>query len=143
MINYVLEGIKAFVEHQGQDYWIGRHTLEDRMSHTGGKLEMLSQYGNLQIERVTHPPYGLIPLHRHPDVDTYEFPLWGSGELWIGRRKFILDDKTTPWCPMFISRKWFHGGKGYERGGCFLSVQYWHIQPVQSITKNWIRYESV
>ena len=137
-MNQELKRFAEKVAEQEPLYWLRHPSLESRVSHTGGRLDQLYQVGRFQIERVIHKPYGVIPMHRHPDVDTYEFPLWGSGVLWIGRRKFELDDEVTPWCPMFISRNWYHGGKGYDRGGCFLSVQYWYVEPVQCITKNWV-----
>jgi len=132
--------LMKWVRQQGQYYWLNRRSLKSTLNRrNGGLVELMYQDGQAQIERVTHGPFQVVPLHRHPHVDSYEFPLWGSGEIWINQRKYFLDDRRTRWRPLFISRKTWHGGCGKERGGAFLSVQWWDgEEPDGSVLEDWI-----
>lgn len=126
------------VEAKGQLYWLNcAPQTSEHDPKINGQVELISRLENWQIERVTFGPYGGVPMHRHPLVDSFEFPLWGSGLITIGRHHFKLDDKWTPWKPLYVSRKTWHGGYGYERGGGFLSVQRWHGPILGSLVLNW------
>lgn len=126
------------VESRGREYWTDYQAIGfSKNPSTRGHLDLLYRVGCLQIERVIHGAFDVIPLHRHPGVDSYEFPLWGSGELWIGQRRFVLDDTFTPWRPLYVSRATYHGGQAMERGGAFLSVQHWPRGVRGSVVSSW------
>lgn len=133
-----LDRLAAWVEGEGRDYWMRERSLGcTENSLTGGKLELLSSTKHFQIERVIHGPNEIIPMHRHPACDSYEFPLWGAGELWLGHHKIELDDRVTPWGKISIPHNRWHGGKGTERGGAFLSVQFWPDGVTGSVISSW------
>jgi len=126
------------VESEGKDFWLEWKSISSIENPlTNGKLEVLYRDSHFQIERVTHGPYEVIPIHRHPALDSYEFPLWGAGELWLGSHRIALDDARTPWGKIAIPRTRWHGGKGTERGGAFLSVQYWPDGVTGSVISSW------
>ena len=130
--------LRDWVKKQGQFHWINARALESKPNEmNGGTVDLMWRQDNMQVERMTHNPYDVIPMHRHPQVDSYEFPLWGSGEFWLNGRKLFLDDTTARWRPIFISRNTWHGGCGKERGGAFLSVQCWHMPINGSVLDNW------
>lgn len=121
----------------GRKFWLEVPPISSAInSKSGGLLELLLRSGRIQVERVIHGPNEIVPLHRHPHVDSCEFTLSGIGELWLRKRIFVLDANTTPWKPMFVSRRCFHGGKAYDKGGSFLSVQFWH-SPIRSVKDDW------
>src|ERR1044072_1237000 len=100
MIQESLATLTKQVQRQGQFYWLNRLSLESTVNHrNGGRIELMFREGRTQIERITHGPFEVVPLHRHPTVDSCEFPLWGSGELWINHRKYFLDETRTRWRP--------------------------------------------
>lgn len=133
-----LQRLIKSVTAQPPEFWRGYKALYSITNPiTGNRLDLLMHMSQLQIERVIHRPLGLIPMHCHPNVDTYELPLYGSGELWLGKRVFHLDDTYTPYKPLYLPRGYPHGGVSTERGGEFLSVQYWHVKPVGSIADDW------
>lgn len=121
----------------GAEYWIKAEPLSVSHPERDITLEFIRRDRDWQIERVTVAPFGVVPLHRHPLVDSYEFPLWGEGEIWLGAHKYKLCEGITPWRPLFISRRTWHGGCGYERGGAFLSVQHWHAPISGHINASW------
>ena len=127
-----------WADSKGRAYWSDlAPTGYTANEATGARLDLLYRAESFQIERVIHGAFEVVPMHRHPIVDSFEFPLWGSGELWLGARKFDLDDKFTPWRGIYISRNTWHGGKGKDRGGAFLSVQSWHGPIIGSVITSW------
>lgn len=138
MIRSRFEDFALWAESRGRTYWqdaapIGCATNEA----TGARLDLLYRGDAFQIERVTHGAFETVPMHRHPAVDSFEFPLWGSGELWLNNRKFLLDDKVTPWRGLWVARRSWHGGRASERGGAFLSVQCWYGPILGSVIFSW------
>lgn len=121
----------------GKDLWRYCECLESITDERKVTTELVYRSNNYQIERVILPPYVKVPLHRHPNVDSYEFPLWGAGDIVIGHRKFFTKEEIAPWKPCFVSRKTWHAGYGYERESAFLSVQYWTIPITGTISTDW------
>jgi quercetin dioxygenase-like cupin family protein len=122
---------------RGQTYWRDCEAKTAEIDQRNVQTEILYSLGHFQIERLTFDPYGSVPTHRHPLVDSYEFPLWGSGTIVIGGHSFKLDDHWTPWKPLYVSHNTWHSGKGDERGGGFLSLQRWNGSVLGSIGMNW------
>lgn len=137
-MNDAYDFMLTVLDRTDKQFWISHNPgLFVTNPRSGGILEVLFRRGCLQVERITHGPNETIPMHRHPNVDSYEFPLMGTGELWVRKRVFKLDAAIAPWKPVPISRNCYHGGRSYEQGGSFLSVQYWHVTPVQSVIDDW------
>lgn len=73
--------------------------------------------GPFQAQLVMVKPNGVLPSHRHPNVDSYELPVGGDGHLDINGKVKRLPVRIRP-------TDW-HGGKAGATGFMFLSVQQW------------------
>lgn len=129
LLNYVLMC--------GQAYWRLARAESDEIARGICRAECLRVQtpAEFQVERITLEPFAAIPRHAHPDVDSYELPLSGSGEMFIEHHRFKLTGYD--WKPLFIGRGKWHGGHALQHGGMFLSVQHWHIPITGSLTTNW------
>jgi hypothetical protein len=126
-----------WVESRPRAYWQDVAPISTEINDRRCQIDLLYREGSFQIERVTHRPFHITPLHRHPLIDSFEFGIRGSGELYLNGRCFKLDDRFTPWRPLFISRRTWHGGRVGERGDSFLSVQAWDGPILGSVTRSW------
>lgn len=133
-----IKAVALWVDRMGRDYWRHVQAISTSFPEKDVTTEVLWSKPRVQIERITIAPFGIVPLHRHPLVDSYEFPLWGRGEIWLNRRRYKLDEETTPWRSLFVSRSIWHGGCSTDnKGGAFLSVQHWHVPLTGSIRASW------
>ena len=136
----------AWEEAKGRAYWldaapIGPTVVNER---SGSRLDLMYRGDFLQIERAWLHPWEIVPLHRHPDVNSAELSIWGKGAFWIRRRKFVLDETCTRWHPFFIPSTCWHGGEADKSGGGFLSIQQWIVGVGQrSIEDNWESRETI
>ncbi len=91
---------------------------------------VLFRDGEWQVQLFTVAPYGEIPDHVHPNVDSFEVYLSGeiafrkngayvtTPEMWSDMTKLSgMAIRVTPADP--------HGGTFGAKGGAFLSVQHW------------------
>lgn len=84
-----------------------------------------------QAQLVILKPNGVLPSHRHPNVDSYELPVAGDGHLEINGRERRL--------PIRIRPQDFHGGRAGPEGFMFLSVQRWENGiPPTDVGTDWI-----
>ncbi|MGL5936903.1 MAG: hypothetical protein ACRCZI_14910 [Cetobacterium sp.] len=82
--------------------------------------------------------------HRHPDVDTYEFPLSGDNTLYFDGRPIYTEAQINVWLsglsksqPVHISPSQYHSGDA-RTPYAFLSIQYWlNGVPPSSVGLNW------
>jgi hypothetical protein len=126
-----------WAESKGRSYWREQAPITSVINERSkGRLDLLFREGFLQIERVYHGPFEVVPMHRHPDVDSAELSIWGAGAFWIRRRRFALGEGITPWRRFFIPHTCWHGGISDASGGSFLSIQNWYA-PIKSIKDNW------
>lgn len=75
-----------------------------------------------QVELFNVKPNSEIPVHMHPNVDSFE--VYVGGDV-----VFVCDDvlyaQNTLGDTIRVLPSSWHGGKFGERGGCFLSIQKW------------------
>ena len=96
-----------------------------------------------QVQLFSCEPNGVIPKHKHPNVDSFEVALWGmelSADV-CGKYRRILSIKQAPKRPYLTIRilpSCLHGAKAGPQGGCFLSVQHWlnGVKP-SSVGNDW------
>ena len=83
--------------------------------------------------------------HRHPNVDTYEFPLSGEHMLYFDEKPVYYEEDMKDWVkglhntgPLHILPEQFHSGKGVTPYA-FLSIQKWlnGVEP-SSVGFDWI-----
>lgn len=83
--------------------------------------------------------------HRHPNVDTYEFPLAGIHTLFFDGKPLYSEEDMSNWIdrirdtgPIHIPPEQFHSGKG-KTPYAFLSIQQWlnNTEPT-SVGLDWI-----
>ena len=107
---------------------------------------VLYRKGQFQVELfISGRNNGEFPVHRHPDVDTYEFPLSGDNILYMNGRPIYTPEQTAQWLTgnlyataVHISPNDWHAGIG-NTPYAFLSMQHWlnNVQPT-SVGLNWI-----
>ncbi len=103
---------------------------------------VLFREGQYQVEQVTLLPWFQVPPHSHPNVDTYECHLTGSGQAWIGETHlpYALDyDKHPPRTRrLLIPAGVPHWGMA-DTVVVALSFQYWYkgVSPT-FITDDWV-----
>ena len=92
--------------------------FDDRVTES-----ILYRHGQFQVQMCTVAPGSELPDHIHPEVDSYE--LYISGDICFRR-------DGEPWYPqnpgkdtLRILPNSSHGGTFGDRGGVFLSIQYW------------------
>src|SRR5262245_9147643 len=118
--------------------WAMRQEFAEPLRIVSGerwKLEQLWIYPPFQVERVTLLPNTAIVLHRHPNVDSWEYAICGSGVLKVGWRKHQITPQTKR-LPLHIPRTAWHGGWSGENGACWLSIQEWFCE-LSSIDTDW------
>lgn len=88
-----------------------------------------------------------VPVHRHPNVDSFEFFLNGGVNFILNEHRFRVPpppdvvDGVDPWRGALLSvraRDW-HGAAVESLGGSFFSIQRWRdgVEPT-SVTHDWI-----
>lgn len=103
----------------------------------GVVFERVYRKDNFQIERVIIEPHAMIRSHAHPDIDSWEIWLAGSGLVTIG--KHVASMKRDGYRPSLVQHNVWHGGEIFEKGAMWLSVQQWlNGQVPTSVIKNWI-----
>lgn len=118
-------------------------TMPALSEHTvcGCRAEALwrDPHTHVVIERLTFPPYVVVPMHRHPNVSALEFGVKGNGRTVLKRRTFANDDQRPAARPLYIARNRPHGGIAGAKGALVISVQYWHVwPPLESIGLDWV-----
>ena len=109
--------------------------------HKGSLHVILFRRGSYQVEQVTLFPGHPVPSHRHPDVDTFEHILTGSGVAHVGGRmipQLPPVECRRPELSRYLirSRDW-HSGEATEITVA-ISVQRWlHGVNPTFITDNW------
>jgi hypothetical protein len=100
------------------------------------KLDLIYLSHPFQIEKATVKGDTLIPMHRHPNVDSYEVYSGGGGVLRIGKRVFKISESIMR-IPLSIPRDAWHGGEVAPCGSTFFSIQFWHQPGTGPITTDW------
>ena len=111
--------------------------LGEIINNDGKVIEtILYRHGQFQVQMCIVEPHSELPDHIHPEVDSYE--LYISGDI-------IFRRNGEAWCPqnpgndaLRILPTADHGGTFGDRGGVFLSIQYWQngVKP-DFISRNW------
>lgn len=107
------------------------------------KTSILRSDLRFQVEVVTVAPNTVLPLHRHPDVDSIDIMVEGdilidvegviiAGDYSCERRAAFLNGKG-----LRIAADALHGGVVGPQGVTFLSCQRWKMLPLPSIGLNW------
>lgn len=104
-----------------------------------GSVEfVLFRRGMFQVEQVILFPGFPVPAHAHPNLDTYETHLTGTGQAWLNGAK--LPEPNYRRGPrarrLLIKAGEFHSGEATEPV-VTLSFQKWNIEPT-FISDNWI-----
>lgn len=133
-----LNDIVRWVLAQGWSDPLQHPTYLERRTGNRYCVDVLYRDTPWQVERV-YVPTGEITLHRHPDMDSCECFIHGSGVLQINHRRVQLQPGRPNWqqivpIPSFA----WHGGRVGEQGVCFLSIQHWKhgISPTSAL-ENW------
>lgn len=128
--------LKEVVRWAAKRDWTKVEPLE--FTYDGGVLlEVLWREKEFQVERVTVRPNRTIPEHRHPNVDSWELHVYGSGDAYVGRRKYKLGTWLLRQPAMKIPRNTWHGGTGGDGGNRWLSVQQWHGREPTTLALDW------
>lgn len=107
---------------------------------------VLYRKGQFQVELLIGPTEGeSFPAHRHPDVDSYEFPLSGENMLAMNGVDLYDRQQVKGWIagayksqPVHISPDDWHSAISYTPYA-FLSIQHWlHGVTPTSVGLNWI-----
>jgi quercetin dioxygenase-like cupin family protein len=125
---------------QFKDWWINARPINtpevNALSHvaeTHGVV--LYRQGPYQVELFNVKPNSTIPLHIHPDVDSFEVFVGGDIEFicnGVSEKQNVLGGSTR-----VLPSSW-HGGNFGKRGGCFISIQKWlnGVEP-KFVGDNW------
>lgn len=108
---------------------------------------ILYREGQYQVELFICPhQHSDFTVHRHPDVDTYEFPLCGDNHLFLNGKEVYTIKETEAWLAnpnlqsqlVPIMHDDWHSGGGHTMYA-FLSIQHWlnGVEP-SSVGLNWI-----
>lgn len=115
--------------------WWKAPRTEVRVFHDNDNIMfslVLYREGQFQVELLLSAYAGSsFPSHRHPNVDSMEFPLAGSHCLIIDGKKMWTDEEMQQWIdgelqsPLIpISNLAWHSGGG-KTAYAFLSIQHW------------------
>lgn len=130
----------------GRINWYNIH--RDAVCHFGDMIRfLLYREGQYQVELfiTPHAPSS-FPEHRHPDVDTYEFPLCGHNMLYMDGVPRYTEAQVDAWLHdgtiksqlVHIAPDDWHSGGGNTLYA-FLSIQRWlHGVSPSSVGLNWI-----
>jgi hypothetical protein len=107
-----------------------------------------------QVQLFLFRSHSVIENHTHPNVDSFE--VYVNGNLELTKENEIITTSQTMFARpdgaslcnggmFYIPRGVIHGGtigtlvdsSGKPSGGSFLSIQFWHRQPMTSIHQNW------
>ena len=138
-------------------------TIQDNCLYTepdshanSNSLSGLTLYrnNNLQVQLFIFPPNSKVPMHVHPNMDSYEVYIGGDVFFDVDgvdqskmhdmvRNYDDLEDRKSAheWLllrSVRITEESSHGGNAGEKGGAFLSVQCWKndVKPTDP-TKDW------
>ena len=108
--------------------------------HPLGRTEVLFCESPWQVELVTVAPNTIIPEHAHLHTDSWEIFLAGKGIARIGHRVTQRDDAFDPPFTVFgfVPHSAWHSGEALEKGGLWLSAQYWLNGKPTSLSEDWI-----
>jgi quercetin dioxygenase-like cupin family protein len=125
---------------QFKDWWINNRPFNtpeiNALSHVSDTYGVvLYRQSPYQVELFNVKPNSVIPLHTHPDVDSFEVFVGGDIEFicdGIVKKQNLLGGSIR-----VLPSSW-HGGTFGERGGCFISIQKWlnGIEP-KFVGDNW------
>jgi hypothetical protein len=95
----------------------GKHEI-----HDFGQLVTINLYtkGQFNLELCVSPRGGAVPMHRHPNIDSWEFYLAGQFDGSVAGKPFC----SRPRGAVRIMHNQWHGGCSPEPAA-FLSVQKW------------------
>ncbi len=102
---------------------------------------VLYRAGQFQVEQITLLPDVAVPPHSHPNIDTYECHVAGSGNAWIEDRQLPYTHdyrKHSPIARRFLIKAGdVHWGIA-DTVNVVLSFQHWHnlVSPT-FITDDW------
>ena len=102
------------------------------------KLELLWEEPPFQIERATVLPDSVVPIHRHPNADSWECYVAGDLMLSINGHCFTINEHTRRNKLPVLRTSW-HGADIGPKGAQFLSIQKWFSKP-RAITDDWEAY---
>lgn len=102
-------------------------------------IELLYTDPPYQVERVYLKPDIVVPLHRHPHIDSWEFFLEGGGIAQLGHAK--VDGKTAKYKLFYIPHTMWHGVNTNSEGASFISIQHWLRPEITSVSEDWITKE--
>jgi hypothetical protein len=99
-----------------------------------------------QVEQITLYPHFPVPAHCHPNVDTYESHLVGSGVAWVGENVMPYD------CTFDIKKRYhlrrlriepgvLHGGMADTMVVAISCQQWLNDVPPTFITDDWVGEE--
>jgi len=110
-----------------RDWWLANRPFntpeKNVLSHVADTHGVvLFRQGSYQVELFNVKPNSIIPMHIHPNVDSYEVYVGGDVAFfceneWHEPREIGRTIRVLP-------SAW-HEAKFGERGGCFLSIQKW------------------
>lgn len=98
-----------------------------------------------QVEAIAFRPGHVVPPHKHPNLDSYDFHVAGSGSIRLAGRdlppRAPLDGTEGPAALLRgrvpVLRGVVHSGKAGPAGASFYSLQRWHVWPMGFITDDW------
>lgn len=114
---------------------------EQSKTKGGGSTDVVFRQDKFQIERIKFIYPSSVPLHRHPNMVTYEQYVSGCGEVMVRTHKLWLEGsqfkELTSRMKMLLPSTTFHGlGRTGPEGLILLSVQEWQIIPT-SVIVDW------
>jgi hypothetical protein len=119
----------------------------DGVTYFGVVLSMvLYRKGQFQVELVITPHEDAqITKHRHPNVDSIEFPLAGDGQMFVDDKPIFTELQKKLWKKnklpgvlISVPHTSWHFGSG-KVASAFLSIQHWlnGITPKNSVGLDW------
>jgi len=90
-----------------------------------------------QVQLFTVAPFTTIPVHVHPNVDSYEYYL--SGMQFSYKNKYLIQEQMAhPGLIIRVKEGEKHGASSGKNGGSFLSFQHWlnGVKPT-SVGNDW------
>lgn len=109
-----------------RDWWLRcpkiRPPMDTISTYSDSTCVVLYRKGQYQVQMIVCKPHAVIREHSHPNVDSYEFPIGGEGDVTIDG--YTWNTRNTKKV-VHLAANCVHSAITGPKGGIFLSIQKW------------------